>query len=297
MSVAFSPGDAVGRGDLYISLSNSGGNPSNAYEITYALYYVSPGPPETEVLIGSAARVPVNPTVGEYYAALTIPGAATAGDYRIRWTFKEFSSSPSTQVVQEFAVVASSSLLAPVYSLQETSMIRSFRIMVADNDPDRKYRFMPPEHEGDIGQYNKVFGQIFKDEEIIEFLRFGLDDFNAAPPLTQYSSLDQMMQKKAMYRGAVMWAAIARAALHLTFMWIANEFSYSIGGVSLDIEKSSKYEGLKGNAESQFDKAVEMKMQTEKYILGLGQPRFSPGVRSAFGPALGRGSLSAKNFM
>lgn len=73
--------------------------------------------------------------------------------------------------------------------------------------------------------------------------------------------------------------------------------SYSIGGVSLDIEKSAKYESAKQNAEGQFDKAVQGKLETTKYIRGLKQPRFGIGVRSAFGPALGRGVLSPRSFV
>jgi hypothetical protein len=73
--------------------------------------------------------------------------------------------------------------------------------------------------------------------------------------------------------------------------------SYSIGGVSLDIEKSSKYESLKQNAESQFDKATEAKARTVKFIRGLQQPRFGMGIRSSFGPALSRGILSPRSFV
>jgi hypothetical protein len=73
--------------------------------------------------------------------------------------------------------------------------------------------------------------------------------------------------------------------------------SYSIGGISLDIEKSSKYESLKQNAEGQFDKAGEAKARTVKYIRGLQQPRFGQGVRSAFGPQVGAGILSPRSFL
>lgn len=73
--------------------------------------------------------------------------------------------------------------------------------------------------------------------------------------------------------------------------------SYSIGGVSLDIERASKYESLKQNAESQFDKAAEAKARTVKLIRGLVQSRFGVGVRSSFGPALGRGTLSPRSFL
>lgn len=73
--------------------------------------------------------------------------------------------------------------------------------------------------------------------------------------------------------------------------------SYSIGGISLDVEKSSKYMDLKRNAEEQWDKLTEAKSRTVKYARGLQQPRFGRGVRSAFGPHTGRGILSPRKFV
>jgi hypothetical protein len=73
--------------------------------------------------------------------------------------------------------------------------------------------------------------------------------------------------------------------------------TYSIGGISLDLDKSSKYMDLKRNAEEQWDKLTEAKARTTKYLRGLQQPRFGIGVRSAFGPATGRGILSPRKFL
>lgn len=73
--------------------------------------------------------------------------------------------------------------------------------------------------------------------------------------------------------------------------------SYSIGGINLDLEKSSKYEGLKQNAESQMDKLFEQKTRTVKIVRGLQQPRLGIGVRSSFGPHVGRGVLSPRSFV
>lgn len=73
--------------------------------------------------------------------------------------------------------------------------------------------------------------------------------------------------------------------------------SYSIGGISLDIDKSSKYQGMKDNAEQQFEKAAEAKSRTTKYIRGLKQPKYGFGVRSSFGPQVGRGVLSPRSFV
>lgn len=299
MAIAFHPGDTVGRGDLDIFLRNGAGNPANAADIYFALYFVDPGPPETEVLIGSDHRIPVNPQVGEYYAALMVPPSAGAGTYRIKWTFKETTSSPWQQVAQEFAVVTASALTTPGYSPSQQQMMWSLRVLLRDQHPDKFYHFRPPEFEGDIGQYNRIFGQIWEDAELLEYLERALDWFNMLPPNTgpAVPSLDALVSQKPQWRTAVIWGAIVHACFALSLNWVADEFEYSIGGVSLSIDKSAKYESLKQNAETQFDKAADAKQRTVKYIRGLQQPRFGMGVRSAFGPYVGAGVLSPRSFI
>ena len=44
--------------------------------------------------------------VGQYYVNATIPLDANIGDWLVRWNFRETSSSPTVQVVQEFNIVA-----------------------------------------------------------------------------------------------------------------------------------------------------------------------------------------------
>jgi len=132
MAVAFNPGQTIGQGDLDIFLTNGGGFAANAFSITYAIYYVDPGPPESEVLIGSPARVPLNPNVGEYYASLQVPANATPGNYRIRWNFQQFAGSPLQQVVMEWAVVANGVLTTPGYSPCESGLIGKLRLLLRD---------------------------------------------------------------------------------------------------------------------------------------------------------------------
>jgi hypothetical protein len=74
--------------------------------------------------------------------------------------------------------------------------------------------------------------------------------------------------------------------------------TYSIGGVSLDLERSSKYESLKQNAEQQFEKMMtDGKQRTVKHMRGLRQSRYGMGVRSSFGPITGAGALTPRKFM
>lgn len=228
MSVVFTPNQTIGQGDLDIFLTNAGGFPANAASITYAIYYVAPGPPETEVLIGSPTRTPVNPTVGEYYASLTVPAMATPGDYRIRWTFQQFTSSPPQQVVMEWAVVATGTVIAPpTYSTLTQGMINKLRILLRDNSPDRNYHFRPPEAEGNIGAYNQVFGYVWLDAELFEYLERGMDWWNMMPPNTGGFTLDQMVQQKPEWRTAVLWDAITHACFALACNWVVDEFSVS----------------------------------------------------------------------
>ena len=132
MAVCFEPGTTLGRGDLDIFLTNSVGNPTNAFSITFAIYWVDPVP-LAEVLIGGAARTPVNAAVGEYYAAIVVPPTATPGDYHIRWTFQQLASTPAQQVVQEFGVVASGSTTASTLTSAQQDCINKLRILLRDN--------------------------------------------------------------------------------------------------------------------------------------------------------------------
>jgi len=169
--------------------------------------------------------------------------------------------------------------------------------VVVHNCPDRNYHFRPPEHECDIGAYNTVFGYVWTDPELKVYLERALDWWNMFPPRTSISSIDCLVSGSSDWRSAMHYGAMMFALMALAINWVQDEFSYSIGGVSLDLDKSSKFESLKQNAEGQFDKATEAKARTVKFIRGLQQPRYGIGIRSAFGPAVGRGVLSPRNFL
>ena len=182
MAVLFKRNQILGRGDLDIFLTNSSGNVSDAAEITYALYYVDPTPPETDVLIGDPARVPENPSVGEYYASVRIPPTASYGSYRIRWSLKELVNSPVQTVVQEFEIVSDALSINVRMTDAEKEMVDKLRLLLRDQNPDKYYHFRPPEHESSIGAYNRVFGQVWEDVEFLEYLERALDWWNMQPP-------------------------------------------------------------------------------------------------------------------
>lgn len=169
--------------------------------------------------------------------------------------------------------------------------------LVVSNSPDRNYHFRPPTHEATINQYNRVFGYIWEDAELVEYINRALDMVSAAPPRTVFRSCDQLMQCYPEWRTLMLNGAMMHALMALTINWIADEFDYSIGGVNLTIEKSSKYESAYSNIKDNFETQIERAKQTVKIVKGLQQPRYGVGIRSAFGPYVGRGVLTPRKFV
>lgn len=96
------------------------------------------------------------------------------------------------------------------------------------NSPDKFYHFMPPQHEGRIGKFDRVFGQIWEDYELLLYLNRGLDDWHLHPPATDFvRTIDEVWSFYPGWRSGVTWAAITHAVWALMLNWIADEFSVS----------------------------------------------------------------------
>jgi hypothetical protein len=304
MGTTFYRGQQLGRNDLNIFLVNAASTPVNAAEISYALYDFTTG---QEALVGVPLRTPANPSVGEYYASIVVPLDANLGSYRVRWTFREIVGGSIQQVVQEFEVTDKAGLSTASASMITGSALNAstvvldlmgrLRMLLRDNNPDRNYHFRPPSHEETVQQFNRVFGYIWEDVELQEYILRSLDMISAAPPRTPFASVDQMVAFRPEWRTLLLTGAMTFALQALRINWVAEEFDYSIGGVSLNLEKSSKYEGAYQAAADQFDKQMEKAKATVNVIRGLQQPRFGMGIRSAFGPFSGRGVLSPQKFI
>lgn len=135
MALEFYPGEEVQRDankGLYVKFQDDCGVPTNVYKVTYSLYYVDPGPPEQEVATGCLNRVPVNPQVGEYYAAFHIPPSAQVGKYRIRWEIIQSNGGAASEVVMEFNVVAQGGQTVQ-YSNCVKKLVRRLRIHLRDH--------------------------------------------------------------------------------------------------------------------------------------------------------------------
>ena len=289
MSVAFMRGSTTGPSDLSITVRDSEGNLIDPYRLQYAVFDATTG---IEVLIGSPVNDPVRVSLGLYYAQITIAADANVGDWRIRWTIQETAIDPVYQSVQQFNVVGDSftgdaNLDAMVYSL---------RILLRDNNPDRNYRFRPPESSKFIQGQTQVFGFVWEDEELLEYLTWAVDDFNSRPPVTGINMPD-LWGNERRWRTTILLRAAAFACFAIAMNWIVDEFSYSISGVSLDIEKSSKYQAMKDQYIAEYDKLVEANKRSIKLVVGLRQFRYGIGITSALGPLNTVGAQSRRNYI
>lgn len=297
MSVVFKRCQELTRADgLNIFLKKRDGTPKNAAVMSYDIYDFTSG---AEVLIPPTGRKPQNPAVGEYCATFRVPPDANLGTYRIRWRFREYTDSKEAEILQEFAIVGDSNQIVTVPGITpiEVDLVRGLRIMLRDANPDRNYHFVPPAGEESVSQFTRVFGHIWQDEELKEFLRVSLDSINSYAPQTFYDTLDQLILQHRNWRTLLFTGAMVHAINAVALNWVADEFEYSIGGVSLNLEKSSKYQSMANDAQTRFTDMVTAAKETVKIIRGLKQSRYGLGIRSSFGPSVGRGSLTPRRFL
>jgi len=290
MAVAFYQGQALTASDLKIIIRNVSGVPVDPYYIRYSLFDYTTG---IEVLIGIPNRIPATTGVGQYYVDAVIPLDSNIGDWILRWNFNETPTSPLVEVVQDFNVVSQDVKITIAQTTAQDVLLRRLRILLRDNNPDRNYRFRPPSTEKFMQTRTQVFGYIWEDEELYEYLLAAVDELNSSPPVTGVT-IDTLPDR---WRTNVIMRAAAFACGAVTLNWIADEFDYSISGVSLSLEKSSKYEAMKSNFLQEWNQSRELIKASIKIIKGLQMPRYGIGISSALGPYSRPGTQSRRNFI
>jgi len=295
MAVAFIRGTTTGSNDLQIQVRNMSNTLIDPYRVEYAIFDFTTG---IEVLQGSPVNTPARISTGIYYAQVVIPADANIGLWRIRWTVQEMAIDPVYQSVQEFQVIGDTTIASFTGDTGTDALINSLRILLRDNNPDRNYRFRPPASDKFIQGQTQVFGFIWEDEELLEYLLMAVDDFNSRPPTTSIT-LGNVIRggTEQRWRTTVLVRAAAFACFAIALNWIVDEFTYSISGVSLDIDKSSKYQAVKDEFIAEYDKLVEQNKLSIKLIKGLRQFRYGIGITSALGPLSRPGVQSRRNLL
>jgi hypothetical protein len=237
---------------------------------------------------------PVRASVGTYYAKFTIP-TTWKGVYKIVWALQQYAGTncPANYVHMDFVVQpidpadpafeAPSMIIGKQLSIASArttpamyaQAIRVVREFLSDTNPDRNYHFRPPTPGKVVSNYTTRVGFIWLDTTILVNLAAAISMLNVYNPMNYYGwTLDTI----PFDWGNI--AALEAAALCLSgesARWAADEFSYSLNGVSLDINKSALYQSLAQTYQQQFNTVAPLLTANRPFSAGLRQQRWLLG--------------------
>jgi len=264
----------------------------DAFSLTYTIHQLINAATDTFIIVPPSDRIPGRFDVGHFFVDERIQPLATIGEYEVRWNLRRTVVSPTEIIVRKFSVVGLEQITSLSLTELERFLVHRMRILLRDNNPDRYYKFQPPTPDAELAGFTERLGFIWQDEEVIAHLDTGLSDINLRPPETGWT-----LESAPAAILALLLVASARYALSsLETMWIGEDFSYNINGVSLDLDKAAKYAAQRDYYENTFQQMVERYKASLHFIRGLRQPRYAVGIASRLGPFSRAGVLSLRNF-
>jgi len=291
---AFVQGQQLKENDLKLIITDPA-NPAqriDAFSITYSIHQLISAADDTFILLPPADRIPGRFDVGHYFVDERIQPLSTIGEYEVRWTVRRTVTSITEIIARRFSIVGLEQITDLALTEVERFLIHRTRILLRDNNPDRYYKFQPPTPDAELAGFTERFGFIWQDEELLAHLEIGVSDINLRPPETNWN-----LENAPSAILALLLVSTARYALSsLETMWIGEDFSYSINGVSLDLDKAAKYAAQRDYYENTFQQMVERYKASLHFIRGLRQPRYAVGIASRLGPFSRQGVLSLRNF-
>ena len=298
MSNAFNRGQNLSWQDLNITLRNQAGQLVDPYSITFTILANVCG---RDQVIGQLTNQPTRRSVGTYYANWTVPMDAPITNYKIVWQFKQTKDDDTNTHIQPFAVVdstiATTGIVNTVCDNAQKLLLRLRRVL-RDNNPDRNYRFAPPASENQIQGFSEIFGFIWEDEELLEYLDMAVEQINFTPPLEDHNICNLPRNLGALATtGAAAHALSARG-----INWVADQFDYSIGGISLSLSDKADAYGAGGGGgaaagmKEAFKESLEQYKVSIKITRGLIQNRFGLGISAHLGPFNKSGIVSPRNY-
>lgn len=286
--IAFVQNQTLQKGDLTIMVRDAQGNPVAPAALSYSIFNTTSNPP---VLVSNPKDTPASDPsqVGYFYINLTFPTNWAPGTYRLVWYLTQYLGSTEVTIYEDFEIIAASdattnaSLEAPSIAMvpkpgispNVANLIVLVRELLSDTNPDRNYHFRPPTAGKTIAGFSSRVGFIWEDRALIRFLNLAVAKINSANPMNFYSYTpdtipDSWLQAAAL--GAAAFALMAEA-----IRWNAEEFSYSLNGVSLDINKAQMYQSLAATYTEEFNQWAEVLTVNRPASSGLRQQRWLLG--------------------
>ena len=288
MSVVLQPNYQTTPSDFFLYIRDTLGNLVDPAEIMFTVYRADNSMAPVQVRPASPAT---RLSTGYYWADFQIPEDYSTAEYHLVFSFRQVLTDPVTLVMQRFFIWEQ--IARPNHFSENTfKLVRQLRTLLRDNNPDRNYHFRPPTHAEDVTAYTRRIGYIWEDVELATYLDMSLNMVNLAPPLTGYTPDNLPLA----WETILIYGAAVNALTAITLNWIEEEFNYSIGGVSLDIQKSSKYQSMLSTLSDRFDKMQDKAKATVKFVTGLRQARYALSIQGYVGPYSSRGDISVRNY-
>ena len=282
----FFSGKTLGPGDLSLMVRDEAGRPVEPTRISYTIYLVAEEGRKV-LLAGPQAQPSKGAETGLYFVGMTIPSNWAAGDYQLVWHLQQYDDSDEVTVMDDFRVMSAnpstSSLEAPSVLMASTpvvtqriaNMVIMVRELLSDTNPDRNYHFRPPTAAKVVAGYSTRVGYIWTDTTIIRMLRLAISKINTSNPLANHGfNLENVPEDwgNAAALGAAASCLSAEAA-----RWAADEFGYSLNGVSLDLQKASGYQGLAEQYRAELTEWLPNLTANRPFSVGLRQSRWLLG--------------------
>ena len=246
-------GKTLGPGDLTLMVRDEQGVPVVPLALTYTI--MAKDEMGNKILVSDPRKTPVLQETGLYYAAFTIPSSWGDGAYQIVWHLQQTADVPEISILEDFAIMtlrpgtggmeAPSVLMAQRLKISQKAadLIWSVRELLSDTNPDRNYHFRPPNRAKTVAGYTSRVGFIWEDPTILRFLKLCIAQINTANPKAIYSYTVDTIPDDNWGQCAALGAA-AKCLTAEAARWVADEFEYSLNGVSLSLEKGAKYQSL-----------------------------------------------------
>jgi len=284
MATTLTTEKTLGPGDLALLVRDANGALIDPISLTYSIFSIDPS--GSPVLVTQPQMVPHRASQGAYYIRMTIP-TVWNGSYQLQWFLKEYEESGIVTILEDFVVQsvspasgsyeAPSTIIAqpPITNRKYAPAIMYVRELLFDTNPDRNYHFRPPTPGKIVAGYTTRVGFIWTDSQILRFLQMAISKLNWYNPKNIYSfTLDTVPADW----GRI--AAFAAAAMCLSAegaRWAADQFSFSLNGVSLDINKADLYRGLADGYNAQFTEMAPLVTANRPFSAGLRQQRWLLG--------------------
>lgn len=281
--VVLPAGKTLAPGDLSLMVRDSANSPVTPASLNYTIF--AKDADGNTSLISQPRLAPVLQEVGLYYVAMTLPTSWADGDYQLVWYLQQSPGEAEVQITEDFSILAvkpgTGSLDAPsvlmAKKLQTTEkvadLIMSVRELLSDTNPDRNYHFRPPTAAKTVAGYTTRVGYIWTDQTILRMLKLAVAQINTANPKNLYSHKVETLTDDNWAQAAALGAA-AKCLTAEAARWIADEFGYSLNGVSLDLEKSAKYQGLGETYNAEFKEWMVPLTANRPASVGLRQMKF-----------------------